>query len=310
MRLKGFFVCLLCAGMFFKSDNSFAAYSIDNFESFEKVPLEYAQILPSNAELMGRRERVVVLRFEDHLLRGAGTTLSERIRKEVSDTGATLIDQTLPPRLMRELEITDRRGPSGYNGQDFADYVITGKITQANISRRYDKHYDKNYTTATVSLAIKITKIPSMQIVKDITEDGQEVTEGFASPEKLYSAAFEKVMVKAHTHVKNQFAPTGYVLEHRTYDHVHIFKVSMGKLSGAEPGQKVLFIKSVPDKNPLTGVTSVDQVKIAEGEITETLTGSYSFVVIKDKDGIDKIRLGDQVKVLYKNSIWDHLKML
>jgi len=25
---------------------------------------------------------------------------------------------------------------------------------------------------------------------------------------------------------------------------------------------------------------------------------------------MDKIRLGDQVKILYKNSIWDHLNMI
>ena len=49
---------------------------------------------------------------------------------------------------------------------------------------------------------------------------------------------------------------------------------------------------------------------VAEGEITEHLTDSYSLIVIKDDSSVDKINLGDQVNIFYKNSIWDHLKML
>jgi hypothetical protein len=310
MKHKISIAVIILASMFCKGVDSFAAYNIDNLDSFEKVPLESAQVMPTKAELMRARPRVIVFSFDDYEWRGGGTLASDKVKNELSDTGAILVDRSLPLRLRQDIALSETKRSSGYKGQYVADYAITGKITQANLTKSYNKDNGKHYNTAQIALTIRITELPSMQTVKIINEDGQQITEGRPDPEKILIDALDKVIVKAHTHLKNQFAPSGYVLEHRTYDDNHIFKVSLGKAAGATPGQKVIFIKSVPDKNPLTGVVSIEQVKVAEGEITEQITDSYSFIIIKDKEGMDKIRLGDQIKVLYKNSIWDHLKMI
>jgi hypothetical protein len=310
MKQKMAIAVIVLASLFGKGADTFAAYTIDNLDSFQKVPLESAEVMPTKAELLRARPRVIVFSFDDYEWRGGGSITSDKVKKELSDTGVTLVDRSLPLRLRQEIALSETNKPLGYKGQDIADYAVTGKITQANLTKSYNRDNGKNYTTAQISVTIKITQLPSLQTVKIINEDGQQITEGRPVPEKVLIDALDKVIVKAHTHLKNQFAPSGYVLEHRSFDDTHIFKVSLGKASGAIPGQKVIFIKSVPDKNPLTGVVSIDQVKVAEGEVTEQMTDSYSFIIIKDREGMDKIRLGDQVKILYKNSIWDHLNMI
>ncbi len=310
MKRKVTIICLLLGSILFTGGNAFAAYSIDNLESFEKVPLAPADVMPSKAQLSGRRARVIVYNFDDYQWRGGGEIAGDMVVKELSDTGVTLVDQALAYRLKREIERAETSGYLGNAKQSVADYAITGKITQAGINRSNDRSTGKRSTTANVSVTINITQLPSLLTVKTISEDGREVIEGDGRPELLLTAALEKVIVKAHTQLKNQFAPSGYVLEHRALNDTHIFKVSLDKTAGAKAGLKVIFFKSVQDKNPLTGVVSVDQVKIAEGEITEEITDSYSYVVVKEKSGIDKIRLGDTVKVLYKNSLWDHMKMI
>lgn len=310
MSRKIFFTCLLAISIFFSTGDVFAAYSIDKIDVFDKVPLQTAEIMPSKAALNAQRPRVIVFNFEDNQWRGGGEITSDKIIKELSDTGVTLVDRTLAVRLRKEIELAETKGSFGYKGQHIADYAITGKITQARISHTYDENTGKRNATADVSVTIKISQLPSLQTVKIINEDGRETIEGNSAPGNLLSDAVQKVIVKAHTHLKNQFAPVGYVLEHRIYEKTHIFKSSLGKIGGAQPGLKVQFIKLVPDKNPLTGVVSVDHVVVAEGEITEHLTDSYSLIVIKDDSSVDKINLGDQVNIFYKNSIWDHLKML
>lgn len=304
MKLKKiiFLVCIFFSVIVFAGENAFGRYYIDNIEVFEDVKMEQAKLMPTEEDLKRPRDRVVVINFEDSQWQGGGERVCDHIINELGDIGVTLVDRTLGGvmSIRKELELAERKGHSGYGGQDIADYAITGKITAAKISQNYDKNTGKTFTSGDVFVTIKVSQIPSLKTVAVMNVVGSSVIEGDSDSNYILSSAVQNMDTGK---IKNQFAPTGYVLEHRIYDkNDHIFLVNMGKVVGVKPKQKVQFIKVEQRKNPITRELSTRTITVGEGQICEQLTDSDSFVVVKDKDVIDKIKLGDMVKVVYNES--------
>lgn len=309
--------------------------AIKDLNAFQKAPLREAEIMPSKTALAGTKPRVVIFELEDKKGSAAGDQVADAVIKELNDTkNVVIVDRALSGKLEQEITLAETKGRSGYTGQSVADFAITGKITSAGAGNSYtappswkddkgETHYvaAKCTTSGKIAFTIKVSQLPSLEVVNTFdaeasvsaTNDAQysycpNISD--AAAKGIISAAADAAVQKRHTELKNQFAPTGYVLERRIFEKSNIFKISLGKSGGAKQDLKAQILHSTIDKNTLTGVTSTEQVKIADGVFSDQIGDSFSFVIISDAASAEKIKLGDLVKVQFEDSFGDKLNNL
>lgn len=305
--------------------NGCASYKINNLEAYQKVPLQQGEHMPSKAELSGIKSRVVILELEDSKWHGAGEAVSNQVNKKLNETNNVLIvDRSLASKLKQEIQLAESQGRTDFKGQDVADFAFSGKITDATTLVKFtessswkDKegkiHIEpaKCTTSARVAYTLTIVRLPSLDVIKTIDADGSASSTQNAQwnracqkPSKdesdaIISAAISNAIRESQAEIKNPFAPVGYILERRTFEKNNIFKTTLGINSGAKAGLSAEVIREVTEQNVLTGTVSKEQIKIADGEISDQLGTGFSFLIISDQDKSGKILLGDKVQVKY-----------
>jgi curli biogenesis system outer membrane secretion channel CsgG len=312
-----------------------ASSGIKDIGAFQKAPLQNAEVMPSKAALAGAKPRVVVFELEDKKGSAAGDQVADAIIKELNDTkNVVVVDRALATKLEQEITLAETKGRTGYTGQSVADFAITGKITSAAAGNSYtapsswtDKEGKSHYVSAQcttagkIAFAIKISQLPSLDVVdtfdvEAVASSSQDVQYSYcptisdAAAKGIISAAAASAVQKRHTDLKNQFAPVGYVLERRTFEKTNIFKISLGKSGGAKQDLKVQVLHSTTETNGLTGATTSEQVRMAEGVISDQIGESFSFVIVKDAPSAENIKLGDLVKVQFEDSFGDVLNKI
>ncbi len=308
-----------------------ASTEIKDMNAYNKVTLRETDKMPSKASLSGIKPRIVVFELADKKGSAAGDQVADAIIKELNDTkNVTIVDRTLAEKLGQEITLAETKGRSGYTGQDVADFAISGKIVSALAGIQYSAPSswtdDKGQahvnpatctTSGKISYSIKLSQIPSLTTVNTFdaeassanTQDAQfflycpAITP--AAAKGILSQAADAAVRKIHTALKNQFAPSGYILERRIKDKDNIFKISIGRPNGANEGLKIQILTITTDTHALTGVTSTEQVKLADGVISNQIGDSFSYVIVSDAAAADKIRLGDIVKIQFENSFGD-----
>lgn len=308
---------------------------ISNLNTYQKVPLQQGELMPSKSALSGAKSRVIVFGFDDKKWPGAGEEVSDKVTKELNSTNnVVIVDRALAGKLGQELQLAETKGRTGYKGQDVADFAISGKITDGGSgvafteARSYqDKDGKWQYVTAKcttsgkVAFALKIVQLPSLDVIKTIDEEAtasntqdarwtycSQLSQGEANG--IVSAAIANAVQKAYTELKNQFAPSGYVLERRKHEKDNIFKMTLGETGGAKEGLTVEVVRTVAEKNPLTGVTSTEQVKIADGVISDQVGTGFSYFIVSDQEKAGMILLGDKVQIKYEISLMDRYNKL
>lgn len=306
-----------------------ASSKISDLNAYQKVPLQSVDPMPSKAALAGAKSRVLVFALDDKKWPGAGEGVSDKVIKELNDThNVVIVDRALAANLGQELQLAESKGRTGYKGQDVADFAITGKITEGGAGVKFteasswtDKEGKSHYTPAKcttsgkVAFSLKVVQLPSLDVIKTIdqeatassTEDSRgdcsRVSQGAANG--IVDAAIANAVQKAHTELKNQFAPAGYVVERRVHEKDNIFKTTLGATGGAKEGLPVVFVRTVSEQNALTGVASAEQVNIAEGVISDQIGAGFSFLIVSDKEKAEKVLMGDKVQVKYEDSFAD-----
>lgn len=312
-----------------------ASSKISDLNSFQSVPMKQTEHMPSKSALSGAKSRVIVFALEDKKWSGAGESVANIVTKELNTTNnVVIVDRSLASNLGQEIQLAETKGRTGYQGQDVADFAITGKITDGGAGVSYtapssytDKDGKTQYVKATcttsgkAAFSLKIVQLPSLDVIKTLDVDAtasstQDATWGGCSQlsqgaaNGIVSEAIGNAVRKAHTDLKNQFAPSGYIVERRKHGDDSIFKTTLGAASGAQEGLEALIVHSVTEKNALTGVETMEQVKIAEGLISDQIGSSFSYLIVSDKAKADSVMLGDKVQVLFKNSFMDSVNNL
>jgi curli biogenesis system outer membrane secretion channel CsgG len=312
-----------------------ASSKISDLNSYEKVPLQQTALMPSKAALSGAKSRVIVLALDDKKWPGAGDDASDLVTKELNAThNVVIVDRTLAAHLGQEIQLAETKGRTGYQGQDVADFAITGKITNGGAGVSYtapssytDKDGKTQYVKATctisgkVAFSLKIVQMPSLDVVKTIEEEAsasstQDATWGGCSQlsagaaNGIVSQATASAVQKAHTDLKNQFAPSGYVIERRKHGNDNIFKTTLGQTGGAQEGLPAVVVRSVTEKNPLTNVETSEQVTVADGVVSDQLGASFSYLIVSDQAKADKVMLGDKVQVKFEDSFMDKVNKI
>ena len=306
-----------------------ASTAIKNMDSFQKTPLREAEIMPSKAALAGAKPRVIVFELEDKKGSGAGDEVADAVIKELNVTkNVIIVDRSLAQTLNQEIQLAETKGQTDYRGQDVADFAITGKITAASAGNSFTaastyKGKDGQYytnparctTSGKIDFSVKISRVPSLDVVATLAEtatasmsqDGYCSSLNQAEARGIISAAAANAIQKIRTDLKNQFAPTGYVLERRVHDKDSIFKISLGKSGGAQQDLKVAVMHATTEKNSLTGTLSTEHVKIADAMISDQVGDSYAYIVVTDNVAAENIKLGDVAKVQFEESFMDKM---
>ena len=76
-----------------------------------------------------------------------------------------------------------------------------------------------------------------------------------------------------------------------------MFRTTLSSIKGAKEGMKVNFYRREMRTNPLTNEQSVEEVLLTSGEITNTIDSNGSYVLVEKAAEINKLMLGDVVKV-------------
>ena len=254
---------------------------------------------------------------------------------------AQLVDRKAMTKLQKEIALVELNKTGSYKGPQVADYAISGSISNAGFTNKYSSgsmYFDpKSRAMVTVpprftyksdvSGNIKIYELPSMAVVENIDfkgtksrkenvqqngglslgglQIGGEQVRAADRDDNLVRKAGEDAVENMIVDIKNALAQKGYILEKRVFENKVIFKISLGSSSGLIHGDKFEISGQYELENPITGKVEVERRIIASGTVTDKIDPKTSWVMIDDAKTIEKIRLGDVVKIKYKKSYLD-----
>ncbi len=301
--------------------------------------LEKAEHLPPKSALADGSLRVAVSRFE---IAGTGTSakiaedvglpavMATKLEALIGETGAKLVDRRDADTLLAEVMRAEEAGRV-YAGAPIADYVVRGTVDGATMSARFQEKQswqDKEGKThvippkcqysASVNGRVRFYAMPSLEVDLTVPVSGQSgTTEDTRRQEscqigvdqyRLVTRAGETAIQQQRTAFMNLFAPKGYVLEKRTDGKkIFAFKISIGKNKRLMTGANVNFFTLKTVTNPLTNVTTTEEHFVAQGLVTTAIGNDYAWVLVKDGEKADRIRLGDYAKVDYERSLLQQL---
>lgn len=298
--------------------------TIKDLGAYRSAPMMEADVMPNKDQLEARRIKVVVFEAEDssgRRIAQAGSVMTQSLASKVSDGGSEIIDRNLANKLQEEVSLAEAKGVGSYSGPAVADFAIKAVLGSINYGNKFvqasticDKKGRCNTYpahcehSAGMAGTVRVYEIPSLRLVTSINVNGSAYvsTETYcnSSPaEGLMLKSIENGIHSARTEVQNLFAPKGYVVEKRVNGDKSIFKVMFGTSQGAKSQNSVKIFSLRKNENQLTGKTTVEEIPIATGTISDQVTSEHSWVVVDSADVAKQIRLGDFVKVVYKKGM-------
>ena len=322
--------------------------NIKDINAFDRRPLVKASIMPTKAQIKGAKTRVIVLEVDvssADIAKKAklGKVIRNKTESLLSDAGVKVVDRKLAKKLQKEIQLAEIKGDHGYKGPEIADFSVTGQVVFSNFSTRYsaasrwvDKkgkaHYvpAKCHYKAEIEATLKIHALPSLDLVDTITiTDSENRTQDLngnnyrryisnqSCPKYndtqisgLLSEAGADAVVESKVQLKNNFSPRGYITEYRVKEDKSIFKISMGKLAGVKEGQEINILQTFKDNNELTGESNIEQRMLSGGAVSNIVGEKYAWIVIDDAAKARQVRLGDTVKILFEDSMFDNIKKM
>ena len=323
---------LVILALFFQTN---CAVKIKDFNKYQKSPLNKSYFLPSKEEFNKNKLKVVVFKFNENenfhaINANLGQIVASQIRSILNTNHLVeLIDRDAALKLKNEIQLAEINKTGSFKGNIVADYTISGDITNAAFSSRYKKggvFYSKEHGlikipakfkyTSEVSLDIKINSIPSLDVVKSISgsgkssrsEDagsdgvldlivGKKAESSVKQDDGLTALAAKRALQNISHKIKDFFAPQGYILEKRILDKKEIYKISLGFNDGVKQNDFLKIIGKYQNQNPITSEIEIEERIIANGRVSNLINSNSAWVKLKI---IDKVRLGDKVKINYE----------
>ncbi len=256
---------------------------------------------------------------------------------------AKLQDRKAFKKLEEEIilsELTDTA--KKYNGPSKADLAVSGEISEASFSHQFISAkyvYDsssslpyrvppKHKYTANFSGNIKIYQLPDLTVKEIIPLKADTTIYEDAVEEKswlinrkvdtstlkkennslIQEAAFKALKKKQHI-LKNIFSNhrKSYIIDKRYNGKKHIFKISTGKDFRLKHGQKVKIFQKTEVINPLTDEKLIETNQLGIGVVSNIINDKSAWIIVKEKNLANKLRLGDFVTVIYPRSFASYL---
>lgn len=278
---------------------------------------------------------------------GLGVAMANNIENVLTKNRlAQLVDRKAMVKLQKEIALAEMNKTGSYKGPQVADYAISGSISNAGFTSKYSSgstYFDpksKSMITipprftykSDVSGNIKIYELPSMTVAENIDfkgnkarnenvqqkgglsfgglQIGGEQAKGIDRDDNLVRKAGEDAIDNMIVDIKNALAQKGYILEKRVFENKTIFKISLGSVNGLAHGDKFEVSGQYESENAISGKIEIERRIIAQGTVTDKIDPKTTWVVIDDNKAIEKIRLGDVVKMKYKKNYFDSVSKL
>lgn len=288
------------------------------------VNIPMAPLAPT-AEELKQEQKVVLLPFEMteemHLI--AATNGYPSLEQALMKAGNTVIERDIAAKMRSELLVAEKTGKYRTSGLQAADIAVMVKVVSTDLTYSFsersswtDKKGKRHTTPAKCSfkgkskLFVRAYRLPDMiQIgTYDFEGDATNSTEtsnsncpiSNASFEGLISSATSTAVLENQYKLLNELVPAYYVIERRQIPGDKgnaLFRTSLTNAKGAKEGAKVNFFRRELKTNPLTQEQFVEEVLLASGEITDQIDRNGSYVLVKNAEQIEKLMLGDVVKV-------------
>lgn len=311
-----------------------ASKKVGSPRDWPTVAMLDAELMPKlDANSVTRRTRVVVFQPQDSQAnRGAGLAevAAGALQTMLGAGGVEVVDRGLADKLDQELkliELNDNGNGAAYSGDDVADFAITVAMGTASWGSQFNEGYQykdnkgkvitipASYThNARSTMTVRIYELPSLRLAQSFPVDGSQSVSGQnvpATPQQglnLMRRATESGIRGKRNEVLNEFSPKGYVVEHRKHPKKgSIFQVMLGKQSGAKTGDTVYVFRQEKNTNALTGRVTYNDLKIAEGVVSDVVGDTESWIFVDEEKEARKIRRGDVVKVKHGAGFWDSL---
>jgi hypothetical protein len=278
------------------------------------APMEDSDMVPASAD-PSRRTRVVVLASEDSpTAQGAGLAAVASSSLEAilgSAGGVEVVERRLADRLNNELKLAEMKGSGSYGGPEVADYAVRVVMGNASWGSTFvPASSSKNLLTGKTvntpaghtysgssTMTVRIYAVPSLKLVEQFPVEGKvTVTEQptpatQANAPRLMGAATESGVKAKKNEVLNHFAPRGYITERRVKEKVSIFRVQLGKNTGARTGNTVEIVT-------MQKVGSVyDEITLGKGVMSDVVGNDGSWIRVDDEKVAARVKKYDYVKV-------------
>jgi hypothetical protein len=275
------------------------------------VDLKDSDVVPANTD-PSRRTRVVVLPSDESpsAPRGANlaATASAAVEAILGAGGVEVVERSLAGRLDQELKLAEMKGTGAYAGPDVADYAVRVVMGPANGGSSFQPASEfKNplngqivkipagYThVGTSNMTLRIYQVPSLKLVESMPIEGKVSVSQQPSPGNaigLVKQATEDGIKGKRSAVLNEFSPKGYITERRAKDKVSIFRVQLGKQTGAKTGDSVEIVTLQKVGN------SFDEVVLGKGRMSDIVGNEGSWILVDDEKLASRVRKFDYVKV-------------
>lgn len=160
-----------------------------------------------------------------------------------------------------------------------------------------------------VSGNIKIYDASSMLLLESIAFNGSsEMLEDISLLAKnnngkngniptIIKHALDESLITFKSRLNNAFLYNGYILEKRTYNSKTIFRINLGSNDGIIMGDKLKIYTTENNYNPITDENNLEEIEIGTGVVSNIISHNNSWIIIDNKKTIDKIKLGNIVKI-------------
>jgi hypothetical protein len=247
--------------------------------------------------------------------------IDAKITQHISDAGVTVIDRNAGIAIKDELAAYENTGRAVGHSLDVADIVIAPVIVSTTHETLYSpafyKEKDGKYKWVSakclhkieVSGYLKIYNMPSMsqrqqiELEKNISYNTETrrrdcKTQQATINDFIITTVKSAIRSKGNA-LKNEFSPRGYVLEYRKVEDQHYIKVNQGKKLGLKQNLKIQFIRTIEERDSLTGEVSRNEFVMGKGKVTDIIHDNSAWVEVSE--GLaSKVKRGDNVKVLFK----------
>ncbi len=308
-----------------------ASTEIGSPNDYEPVELNRVYPYPSAEELAQQKTEVVLAthyttELPKKIVGSSMTNVQQDLLRVLGEAGARVVDRSLDDlsSVRRELMAQKKRR----RGADMdVNWVLISRISRFEHHAHYEppsglfKSEEElaaepgtcTHTTE-VEVDLKAMVLPTDDVarttftLKNTHEMEQDDFEescplDAARKQALMDETLEEALPCLSVPLKNQFAPRGYIEQHRVSSagDTHIFKTSLGKRNGARPGLE-LSIFRVQYMTTRDGRQDRAEHRIGKALITDQVGPNYSWVAVNLGDLEQPILAGDLVRAVYEDS--------
>lgn len=278
------------------------------------VALPDAELKPANAD-PSRLTRVVVLASEDSpsapRTAGLASVATAGLEAALGAGGVEVVERRLADRLDAELKLAEMSGAGSYGGPDVADYAIRVVMGNARVDAKYEQASQTKIagrtinraagftSVATSAMTVRIYQVPSLRVVQSIPVEGRHIVmeqPSAGDPVPLLRTATDRGIGDRKADVLNAFAPKGYITERRVLEKKSIFRVQLGRQTGAKSGDtiEIWTLQKVG--------SAYDEVQLGKGVMSDIVGAEGSWILVDDERVAARVRNGDFVKVRHSRS--------